>query len=1263
MEDNSMEERTLEVLNIPECIDNDLLSLYFENKRSGGGSLASLDRQGGKATLIFENAEDAARVLSKVPHVLNRATLKVQRKAPCDSQRLLLRGLHPYTTTELVQLYVENVIGLDTDEYVLFPSPGRDLVVIQLPQPFSQDFQKVSAKVSKRTLEGANLSLERLERADSVLVENLHPSTTEDMLSLYFESGRGGGEEVASVQMEREGVARVFFKEFESVDKVVTRSHTLENSELKVTPYISFLLPDSNLPSSPSLNGTPSSVPMEVDHTPVSTPTSADPVSPTVGQVARPVVVSPQPTLQTPPISPVSLSPTSSKPLGISKAPEVGAGRAAPGQVEVTARSAAPVAVARAPAASATRGPEPRQSVALVSSAIAVSDPDKLSLLEMSGRLRELQAAHSGFSLSITAEGVSLTGPDQLGLDRIRVSILEFLGGIAQSPLSLEPAKAEFLTRADVKAKVMQMLKDQGLLLTYTVSDNVASVTSLSLDMVSQACRSIRNLVFEFSIPVQPHYECTLYCQEWSAFLQTLSFCSAKVTDGGAKISVVTLKGMEDEAQTEIVQFLSTPIQKETIISMEPGRLKYLQIHCEQLLADMDQVTLFPLETGDGLTISGDAGVCQMAEELLRNVVDSICTRTITVSQPGVARFLVEEEGSSILAEMQAKFQVYIQMDKVHWEPLEDKDIFEAGWKIMAQQNFQRNPGASTCSLKKAPVNANELMQRSRIEEAKQILSAIPDGSSDRPNGQTTLSMSEEDIYTASGGEASDGADAAAMQTDDSSQGSSQTAPAASPMVTKDAELGLATQLSLDDQKTSSLDERAQLSLAIQYSMESTMDNDNDDDDLQKALELSLRDAAVGTVAASLGSEDLQLKRAMEASLQDSIQAANVAEIYVFANYSHDLIRTDIALGKKVSLRQCEEKVESRNLKTLTAHHQRCLDLIKRKHAVEIRVEGTTALISGFKDFVAEAVPTVRELVQRMCNVTSDAEILKTVQWEWHVQGPVAAATPYPPDAIVYFENAWKMRQKKIDILFDNQAYVIDFEKMQEINVASGKSVAIARKLLSAADLTTVVPEEEFSLLSSLPDVCRVDESSDEFQDVVKEFYDSIQEFHNKVKIVKVEKLMNALLYNQYKLKKASMLQNSTDPQVERTLFHGTSETSVKEICIHGFNRSFCGKNATVYGQGVYFAVNSALSVSDTYSPPNADGHKFVFMAKVLTGDYTVGKHEMKTAPLKENSPSQGIPLRYDSVADEVRSPTLFVIFNDTQAYPEYLVTCQKIYR
>lgn len=58
-----------------------------------------------------------------------------------------------------------------------------------------------------------------------------------------------------------------------------------------------------------------------------------------------------------------------------------------------------------------------------------------------------------------------------------------------------------------------------------------------------------------------------------------------------------------------------------------------------------------------------------------------------------------------------------------------------------------------------------------------------------------------------------------------------------------------------------------------------------------------------------------------------------------------------------------------------------------------------------------------------------------------------------------------------------------------------------------------------------------------------------------------MEKITNHLLLNQYKLKKASVMESSTESMIERTLYHGTGEMSVKEICIHGFNRSFCGKN------------------------------------------------------------------------------------------------------
>lgn len=59
-----------------------------------------------------------------------------------------------------------------------------------------------------------------------------------------------------------------------------------------------------------------------------------------------------------------------------------------------------------------------------------------------------------------------------------------------------------------------------------------------------------------------------------------------------------------------------------------------------------------------------------MAEEVLQGVVSSICTRIITVNVPGVVRFLDEKECRSILNEMETKFQVFISLKYVPWEPL-----------------------------------------------------------------------------------------------------------------------------------------------------------------------------------------------------------------------------------------------------------------------------------------------------------------------------------------------------------------------------------------------------------------------------------------------------------------------------------------------------------------------------------------------------------------------------------------------------------------
>lgn len=79
----------------------------------------------------------------------------------------------------------------------------------------STDFQNLSAKISSKTLDGAEVTLEQIEQTDSILVENLHPGTTPDMLTLYFESNRGGSQMVQEVIMLSEDTAKVSFVSYE----------------------------------------------------------------------------------------------------------------------------------------------------------------------------------------------------------------------------------------------------------------------------------------------------------------------------------------------------------------------------------------------------------------------------------------------------------------------------------------------------------------------------------------------------------------------------------------------------------------------------------------------------------------------------------------------------------------------------------------------------------------------------------------------------------------------------------------------------------------------------------------------------------------------------------------------------------------------------------------------------------------------------------------------------------------------------------------
>ncbi|KAH3739708.1 hypothetical protein DPMN_046392 [Dreissena polymorpha] len=156
--------------------------------------------------------------------------------------------------------------------------------------------------------------------------------------------------------------------------------------------------------------------------------------------------------------------------------------------------------------------------------------------------------------------------------------------------------------------------------------------------------------------------------------------------------------------------------------------------------------------------------------------------------------------------------------------------------------------------------------------------------------------------------------------------------------------------------------------------------------------------------------------------------------------------------------------------------------------------------------------------------------------------------------------------------------------------------------------------------------------ANEEYLDVERGFHKSVG--REKYHIVKIERIQNRTLHEQYSSKKKQIEASFSRGNCEKMLWHGTAHTAVTSIKEKGFDRSYCGKNATVYGQGVYFAKDASYSAQDTYSPLDYSRHKKMFRCLVLTGEYTTGTAEMRHPP----------PNCHSSCND-IEGPYIFVIF------------------
>ncbi|XP_047012139.1 poly(ADP-ribose) polymerase family member 14-related sequence 1 isoform X2 [Ictalurus punctatus] len=309
---------------------------------------------------------------------------------------------------------------------------------------------------------------------------------------------------------------------------------------------------------------------------------------------------------------------------------------------------------------------------------------------------------------------------------------------------------------------------------------------------------------------------------------------------------------------------------------------------------------------------------------------------------------------------------------------------------------------------------------------------------------------------------------------------------------------------------------------------------------------------------------------------------------------------------------------------------------------VTLTVEGLSRDVLVVVGEINTMLKTTREEVTLKKSMELTAEL---VDWQYQQSGQFHSfdlATNFQ------LEKAFSLKSsKQVDITFQKEVYKVSMPEGPAVRASGGNQMEI-RRVDKTRD-TENFPKEWVVMASNEPHkICPLQISSKEYNDVLGHFRKTCNN-----NVLKIERIQNPRMWKNYQNNKQHMELMNGHQNNEKMLFHGTREESISHINQNGFNRSYAGKNAAAYGKGTYFALNASYSSSHTYSVPNAQGQKHMYFCRVLTGDYTPGNSTMIDPPPKT---ANGTDL-YDTVVDNTSHPTIFVVFRDYHAYPEYLIT------
>ncbi|XP_065491730.1 zinc finger CCCH-type antiviral protein 1-like [Caloenas nicobarica] len=296
-----------------------------------------------------------------------------------------------------------------------------------------------------------------------------------------------------------------------------------------------------------------------------------------------------------------------------------------------------------------------------------------------------------------------------------------------------------------------------------------------------------------------------------------------------------------------------------------------------------------------------------------------------------------------------------------------------------------------------------------------------------------------------------------------------------------------------------------------------------------------------------------------------------------------------------------------------------------------------------------------------------------TTQWIWYWKNDQGKWTEYgeqgegssvnsPSSAII--ENLY-LADPDATISFQagSHHYELNFKEMIQTNIAFRTRRPVRRrpKFVSSEDVQKIkkgprdssIPNQAYPSHwdpSALPDVgykaVEISKTTSEYHKITQLF----QQTMGSYSVVKIQRIQNPSLWKVFQWQKEQMKRENGGKEVdEKLLFHGTKSSLTDAICFHNFDWRICGTNGTNYGRGSYFARDA--SYSHSYCQPGLKTN-IMFVARVLVGDYVKGNATYVRPPAKS---SNGLRF-YDSCVDNEFNPSIFVVFEKYQIYPEYLL-------